>query len=145
MKFVNPKRIRFQHCDPAGIVFYPQYYILLHETQEDFFLHIGYSLNHIIDEGSGVPIVDMKTQFCGMCRLGDEVEIELSISKLGGSSVCMEYEIFGANKQKNIQRELKLKATGTIVYVDLASNKPTKLPEKFRTALEPYLEITLDA
>jgi acyl-CoA thioesterase FadM len=57
----------------------------------------------------------------------------------------MEYEIFGANKQKNIQRELKLKATGTIVYINLASNKPTKLPEKFRAALEPYLEITPNA
>jgi len=142
MKFINPKRIRFHHCDPAGIVFYPQYYFLLHETQEDFFSHIGFSLYDMIDQGCGVPIVDMKTQFCGMCRQGDDVEIELGLSKLGGSSICMEYEIFGANKHKNIPRELKLKATGTIVYIDLASNKPIKLPEELRTALEPYLEIS---
>ena len=91
MKFINPKLIRFHHCDSAGIVFYPQYYYLLHETQEDFLLHIGFSLYDMIDQGIGVPIVDMKTQFCGMCRQGDEIEIELSLSKIGGSSIAIEY------------------------------------------------------
>jgi 4-hydroxybenzoyl-CoA thioesterase len=140
MKFINPKLIRFHHCDSAGIVFYPQYYYLLHETQEDFLLHIGFSLYDMIDQGIGVPIVDMKTQFCGMCRQGDEIEIELSLSKIGGSSIAMEYEIFGANKQKNIDRELNLKATGTIVYIDIEHNRPQKIPDDLRAALAPYLE-----
>jgi 4-hydroxybenzoyl-CoA thioesterase len=126
MKFINPKKIRFHHCDPAGIVFYPQYYYLLHETQEDFFSHIDFSLYSMIDQGCGIPIVDMKTQFNGMCRQGDDVTIELHFSKIGGSSMTMEYEIYGANQIKNIERELKLKATGTIVYIDLQSNRPQK-------------------
>ncbi len=140
MKFINPKLVRFHHCDSAGIVFYPQYYYLLHETQEDFLSHIGFSLYDMIDQGIGVPIVDMKTQFCGMCRQGDEIEIELSLSKIGGSSIAMEYEIFGKNKQKNIDRELKLKATGTIVYIDIEQNRPQKIPDDLRLALAPYLE-----
>ncbi len=140
MKFINPKLIRFHHCDSAGIVFYPQYYYLLHETQEDFLLHIGFSLYDMIDQGIGVPIVDMKTQFCGMCRQGDEIEIELSLSKIGGSSIAIEYEIFGKNKQKKIDRELKLKATGTIVYIDIEHNRPQKIPDDLRSALAPYLE-----
>ena len=37
MIFSTPKKIRFHHCDPAGIVFYPQFFYLLHEAQEDFF------------------------------------------------------------------------------------------------------------
>ena len=42
MKFTTQKRVRFHHCDPAGIVFYPQFYVLLHEVQEDFLAHIGF-------------------------------------------------------------------------------------------------------
>jgi len=141
MKFINPKRIRFHHCDPAGIVFYPQYYYLLHETQEDFFSHINFSLYSMIDQDFGIPIVDMKTQFKGMCRQGDDVTIELSFSKIGGSSMTLEYEIFGANQSKNIERELKLKATGTIVYIDLKNNCPQKIPDALRAALTPYLEV----
>jgi 4-hydroxybenzoyl-CoA thioesterase len=140
MKFINPKRIRFHHCDSAGIVFYPQYYYLLHETQEDFLSHIQFSLYSMIDQGMGVPIVDMKTQFKGMCRQGDDVTIELSLSKIGGSSLTMEYEIYGANPISGIDRELKVKATGTIVYLDLKTNRPQKIPDDLRTALTPYLE-----
>jgi 4-hydroxybenzoyl-CoA thioesterase len=35
--FVRDKRVRFQHCDPAGIVFYPQYFVMIHELMEDWF------------------------------------------------------------------------------------------------------------
>ena len=27
--FERPRRIRFAHCDPAGIVFFPQYLVML--------------------------------------------------------------------------------------------------------------------
>ncbi|MDB5967509.1 MAG: thioesterase superfamily, partial [Polaromonas sp.] len=39
MIFSSKKLIRFHHCDPAGIVFYPQFFYLLHEMQEDFLMH----------------------------------------------------------------------------------------------------------
>ena len=33
--FESDKLIRFHHCDPAGIIFYPQYFILFNELVED--------------------------------------------------------------------------------------------------------------
>ena len=32
--FAADKPIRFHHCDPAGIVFYPQYFVLFNELVE---------------------------------------------------------------------------------------------------------------
>ena len=37
MSFTVRKAIRFQHCDPAGIVFYPRYFVLMNEVVEDWF------------------------------------------------------------------------------------------------------------
>lgn len=34
MKFSRPHRIRFSECDPAGIVFYPQYFVLFNDLLE---------------------------------------------------------------------------------------------------------------
>jgi hypothetical protein len=48
MKFISPKFIRLRHCDSASIVFYPQSYYLPHETQDDFFSHIGFPLHDMI-------------------------------------------------------------------------------------------------
>ena len=33
----GPLRIRFAHCDPAGIVFFPQYLVMLNGHVEDWF------------------------------------------------------------------------------------------------------------
>lgn len=44
--FESTKLVRFQHCDPAGIVFYPQYFVLFHELIEDWFnegLRVNYA------------------------------------------------------------------------------------------------------
>lgn len=32
--FSRPHRIRFSECDPAGIVFYPQYFVLFNDLLE---------------------------------------------------------------------------------------------------------------
>ncbi len=44
--FQMPVRIRFSHCDPAGIVFFPQYLVMTNALVEDWFnegLQIDYA------------------------------------------------------------------------------------------------------
>jgi 4-hydroxybenzoyl-CoA thioesterase len=33
-RFARPHRIHFSECDPAGIVFYPQYFVLFNDLVE---------------------------------------------------------------------------------------------------------------
>ena len=133
MKFTTPKKIRFHHCDPAGIVFYPQFFYLLHEAQEDFFAHIGFPEHDMINAGHGVPIVDLKTRFLGMCRNGDDININLTLSKLGHSSIAMDYDIIGSG-------QVRLRASGVVVYSTVPAGKPVRIPDDLRQALRPYLQ-----
>ena len=32
MAFIAQRKVRFQHCDPAGIVFYPRYFEMLNSV-----------------------------------------------------------------------------------------------------------------
>src|SRR5512145_362567 len=48
VKFTTRKMIQFFHCDPAGIVFYPQYFYILSEAKEDFLMHIGHPMVRMI-------------------------------------------------------------------------------------------------
>jgi 4-hydroxybenzoyl-CoA thioesterase len=135
MIFTVDKQIRFHHCDPAGIVFYPQFYVLLHEAQEDFLAHIGFAEHRMIESGYGVPIVDMTTQFLGMCRNGDQITVSLSLTRLGNSSVGMRYRI-------NRGETVALRARAVVVYSKLPDGKPVRIPDDLRQALLPYLEET---
>jgi 4-hydroxybenzoyl-CoA thioesterase len=134
MIFSTPKKIRFHHCDPAGIVFYPQFFYLLHEAQEDFLAHVGFAEHHMITAGMGVPIVDLKTEFLGMCRNGDDINIQLSLSKVGNSSIGMTYIITGHDGKT------RLRASGVVVYSTVPQGKPKRIPDDLRHALAPYLQ-----
>lgn len=143
MKFTAQKLVRFQHCDPAGIVFYPQFYVLLHEVQEDFLAHIGYPEHDLIARGCGVPIVAMKTEFLGMCRHGELLTITLALTKIGNASLAMHYEIYGKPQDSKDPAAIKLRADGVVVYSALPHGKPVRIPDGLRQALRPYLHTSL--
>ena len=140
MNFSTQKLVRFHHCDPAGIVFYPQFYVLLHEVQEDFLAHIGHPEHEMIASGYGVPIVDMKTEFLGMCRNGDLLDITLSLTKIGGASLGIYYEIRASVQAGKAPAAIKLRATGVVVYSEIPHGKPVRIPDDLRHALQPYLQ-----
>ena len=142
MKFTTQKRVRFHHCDPAGIVFYPQFFYLLHEVQEDFLAHIGFPEHILIASGMGVPIVDMKTEFLGMCRNGDLLTMTLELTRIGGASLGMHYEIHAFTQTPYAQGAIKLRADGVVVYSEVPQGKPVRIPDDLRSALLPYLQTT---
>ena len=140
MKFTTHKKVRFHHCDPAGIIFYPQFYVLLHEVQEDFLAHIGFAEHTMIAGGAGVPIVDMKTEFLGMCRYGDELMMTLELTRIGNTSIGMHYEIHGNPNASGKAGAIKLRADGVVVYAEFPRGKAVPIPEDLRSALQPYLQ-----
>jgi hypothetical protein len=49
--FYSDMLVRFSHCDPAGIVFYPQYFIMFNGLVEDWFNQgLGLNYAHYITE-----------------------------------------------------------------------------------------------
>lgn len=139
MKFSTRKKVRFHHCDPAGIVFYPQFFVLLHEVQEDFLAHLGFPEHELITRGHGIPLVDMKAEFLGMCRHGDDLTLTLELSKIGNASLGMQYEILGAPPAPDAAAPVRLRAHGVVVYSQVPHGKPVRIPDDLRAALRPYL------
>jgi 4-hydroxybenzoyl-CoA thioesterase len=158
--FTTPKAVRFHHCDPAGIVYYPRYYGLLHEAQEDFLAHIGFPEHQLIASGVGVPIVNMQTDFSGMSRYGDQLFVAVGLWKLGGSSIGMYYEIHstlgnvyagqapllafespenGYSPVCGSANTLKLRAKSVVVHSSVPQGVPQRIPDELRAALAPHV------
>lgn len=131
--FTTKKQIRFQHCDPAGIVFYPQYFYLLSEAMEDFMAAAGKPQAEQINvKRRGWPIVKMTVDFVGMSRYGDEVSIDVAVRRIGGASLGLDYRIHGDERDR-------LRASTTVVHVDLANDRPLPIPPDVRAAFEPFM------
>ena len=93
MTYTRHIRIEFNHCDPAGIVFYPRYFEMTNSVVENFFAdEVGMSFAQMHNAGmrNGVPTVHIEADFMAPSRLGDKVAFTLIVRKLGGSSVAVE-------------------------------------------------------
>ncbi|MEO8935293.1 MAG: thioesterase family protein [Burkholderiaceae bacterium] len=131
--FTTRKQIRFHHCDPAGIVFYPQYFYLLSEAMEDFMAAAGKPQHEQINVlRRGWPIIKLDVDFVRMSRYGDEVAIDVLVRRIGGASLSLDYVIRGLDGDR-------LKARTTVVHVDLDTDRAIPIPDDVRAAFEPYL------
>jgi 4-hydroxybenzoyl-CoA thioesterase len=87
--FDMPMRIRFAHCDPAGIVYFPQYLVMTNALVEDWFndaLGIDYA-RMISARRIGLPIVKLNCEFSRPSRMGETVTLTLAVDSVGQRSI----------------------------------------------------------
>ena len=88
-------RIEWGQCDPAGIVFYPQYLILFDASTGWLFERTGLKPLAMRQKYGivGLPIVDVGARFIIPCRFDDEVIVESAVSEWGRSSFTVRHRI----------------------------------------------------
>ena len=137
VRFERPVRIRFGHCDPAGIVFFPQYLVLFNGLVEDWVSDgLGIPYNELImDRRIGLPTVSLHCEFRAVSRIGDEVTLGLRVEALGNRSITLALDCRAGD-------ELRVEARTVIVSTSLESHRAIALPPDLRGAIERQLAST---
>ncbi|RQS07296.1 acyl-CoA thioesterase [Burkholderia sp. Bp8998] len=140
MAFRRERVIRFHHCDPAGIVFYPQYLVMLHAFIESWFdegLELPYG-QFIGQQRLGIPVVRLECEFFAPSRLGDRVTFSLAVGRLGNSSIDLVMDVQGVNREGIAETRLTMQQT--VVLMSLDTHRPVPLPSSLRERLSGYLQ-----
>ena len=135
-RFVTKVPIRFAHCDPAGIIFFPQYLVLFNGLVEDWFnqgLQIPYADMVAVDK-IGLPIVHLECDFRAITRMGEVVDFVLSVSKLGTRSITLQLECVGADGV------LRVACEKVLVFTSLVTHQATAVPPHIRAAIERFMQ-----
>ncbi|KPQ07603.1 MAG: 4-hydroxybenzoyl-CoA thioesterase [Rhodobacteraceae bacterium HLUCCA12] len=134
MSYQRDIRIEFNHCDPAGIVFFPRYFEMINSMVENFFRdRLAHPFERItMEEGHGVPTVRLETDFRAPSYLGDLVRFTLEVAAVGRSSADFRH-------QAHLGNELRLEARQRIVWIS-AEGRAAPWPEGIRTRLQQELE-----
>jgi 4-hydroxybenzoyl-CoA thioesterase len=76
-------RVDWGDCDPAGIVFYPNYFRWFDANTTALFEMAGLSMPTLYRAHGlvGFPILDAGAKFVGSSRFGDELEAESSVAE----------------------------------------------------------------
>jgi 4-hydroxybenzoyl-CoA thioesterase len=133
MTYARQIRVEFNHCDPAGIVFYPRYFEMMNSVCENFFREaVGVPFEAMMAAGQGVPTARAETDFRAPSRLGDLLDWSLVVERLGGSSVA--FRVTAA-----CEGEHRLTAQLTLVWITAA--RPTRWTDAMRAALAAHEEV----
>ncbi len=86
-------RVEWGDCDPANIVFYPQYLKWFDACTSSLFKNAGLPLPALFKEHGiiGIPIVDLKAKFMVPSRFGDELLAESQIVEWRESSFLVQH------------------------------------------------------
>jgi 4-hydroxybenzoyl-CoA thioesterase len=131
--FERPVQIRFSHCDPAGIVFFPQYLVMTNALVEDWFnegLHINYA-DMIARRRVGLPIVKLDCEFSRPSQMGETILLTLRVTAIGRRSISV--EIVG-----HCNGETRFSAKQVLVTTSLEIGKSIDIPADIASALATF-------
>ena len=133
MSYTREIQIEFNHCDPAGMVFYPRYFEMINSVIENFFADVvGRSFADIHEAaGSGVPTVNIETKFMHPSRLGEIVLFALRVSKLGQSSAT--FAITASLHEKK-----RMHTNITVVWME--NWKTHRWPAEMQKTMQNFME-----
>lgn len=128
--FIKQEKIRFQHIDFAGIVFYPRFLEMLNGIVEDWFeeaLERPFSKMH---ETNGIPTVDLKIQFKSPARLGEVLTKKLWVKELRNSSILCGFQFVNENENTVLEGEV------TLVNVSISEDRNSVKSEAFNEEMK---------
>jgi 4-hydroxybenzoyl-CoA thioesterase len=124
--------VRFEHCDAAGIMFYPRFFGLVNETVEDWFAALGHPFAEMhVNQSKGVPTVRLESEFIAPVRMGQILNQSLGVDEIGRSSCHLKHLAV-------VGDAIVARFDQTIVHTDLATMKAEPWPDDLREAIADF-------
>ena len=138
--FTRSVPVRFSHCDPAGIVYFPHYFDIFNGLIEDWYTEeLGHNYADLImGTRFGFPFVHLDCDFNIPSRMGDVIDLTLLVEKIGRSSLSMAIVCHKDGMER-------LRAHMVTAMMSLESKTAVPLPDALRGKLEAYRKKTAAA
>lgn len=131
--FTRSVPVRFSHCDPAGIVYFPHYFDIFNGLIEDWYgeeLGCDYA-ELVMGSRYGFPFVHLECDFKVPSRMGDVIDLTLLVERIGRSSLGIAIVCH----KDGVER---LRARMVTAMMSLETRKAVPLPDELRDKLEAY-------
>ena len=127
-------RVRYADTDQMGFVYYGNYATYYEVARVEAFRNLGYVYKKMEESGVMMPVLSMKSQYHYPAKYDDLLTIKVTIPEKPRARIHYHYQIFN--------EEEKLLNTGEtlLVFVNMKTGKPTKMPADLQELLFPFYE-----
>ncbi|MCS7027050.1 MAG: acyl-CoA thioesterase [Bryobacteraceae bacterium] len=124
-------RVRFVDTDASGRIHYTAMFRYFEAAEQEFLRALGVSFSADPYRDLGFPRVHVECDFSAPVRFDDEVEIEVSVARVGASSFTLAFVA-------SVMDRPAAKGKVTIVCVDKDTQRSSPVPEHLAAALRAY-------
>ena len=131
--FTRSVPVRFSHCDPAGIVYFPHYFDMFNGLIEDWYgQELGFDYAELImGNRYGFPFVHIECDFKVPSRIGETIDLTLLVERIGRSSLGIVIVCHREGQER-------LRARMVTAMILLQTGKAVALPQALRERVEAY-------
>ncbi|HVT40360.1 MAG TPA: thioesterase family protein [Gemmatimonadaceae bacterium] len=133
-RFEVRDRVRWNDCDPFGIIYYGAYVRFFQVAEEELFRACGLPFEQLRKNlGVWIPRKALHAEFHSPAELDEEVAVQAWFARVGTTSITLQFEVYRASDRAH-------RATGSlaVVSVDKTTMKKKAIPEEVRQKLAPY-------
>ena len=128
-RFAAEVPLRWVDVDSAGLVNNATYLSLMEQARYLYFQHLGLMPDHTIP----FVLAEATVKFQRPGRIGMHCEVAARVSKLGTSSMQMEFEVRGGD-------QVLVVSTAALVFVD-RDMAPRPIPTDWRAAIAQFEQL----
>ncbi len=122
-------RVRYADTDKMGIVYYAKYLEYFEVARTEMLRSLGLPYREIEEKGYELPVSEASIKYYKGAGYDDELHITASLTPKHSPRVEIHYEV------KKNSGELIAEGDTTLVFIDLATGKPTRAPQFYLDAI----------
>ena len=116
---VHRVRVEFGDCDPARIVWFPNYFRWIDAAGHHFFTQCGVPPWHVLEKSTGIlgtPLVDTHARFVATASYGDVLDIAVSVPEWRRSSFVLRHRVTRAAQDPQAPAQLILECDEVRIF-----------------------------
>ena len=117
-----------------GYVYYGNYATYYEVARVEALRNLGFSYSKLEDMGMMMPVIESKFRYIKPAVYDEILTIKVTIPAFPTARIQFIYEI------RNSDNELINTGETTLVFIDIASGKPRRVPEVLAELFSPFFE-----
>jgi acyl-CoA thioester hydrolase len=128
--FRHRLRVRYNECDPQGVVFNANYLTYFDITMGELWRELG-GYQAMVDAGVDMVVAEANIRYRDALRFDDEFEVRAEVTRLGDTSMTTELAL---DRGGSSVAEGQLRH----VFIQTGGGRTSPIPESIRSGLARY-------
>ena len=115
-------RVRYGETDQMSYAYHGNYAAYFEMGRTEWLRKLGISYKKMEEEGIMLPVISLNTNYLKPAKYDDVLTLKTTLSKRPTAKIEFEFELF------NEKDELLTTAIAILVFVNMKTNRPTRIP-----------------